>query len=113
MKFSVDRCKITYTRRNNLSYSYTLMDSKLVGTSQERDLDVTVDSSVEMSVQCAMAAKKARCSAVINRIETVMSFYKLIIFYSLTLNAARARRADATRQRLNGLGVRDIMEMCN
>ncbi|CAM5171781.1 unnamed protein product [Natator depressus] len=59
MKFNVDKCKVMNIGKYNPNYTYTMMGSKLAVTTQERDLGVTVDSSLKSSTQCAAAVKKA------------------------------------------------------
>ncbi|CAM4547301.1 unnamed protein product [Lepidochelys olivacea] len=59
MKFNVDKCKIMHIGKHDPNYTYKMMESKLVVTTQEKDLGVIVDSSLKISTQCAVAAKKA------------------------------------------------------
>ena len=41
------------------NFKYNLMGSELTVTGQERGLGIVVDSSMEMSTQCAATVKKA------------------------------------------------------
>ncbi|CAM5152026.1 unnamed protein product [Natator depressus] len=59
MKFSVDKWKVMHIGKHNPNYTYKMMGSKLVVTTQKRDLGVIVDSSLKTSTQCAVAVKKA------------------------------------------------------
>ncbi|CAM4712428.1 unnamed protein product [Lepidochelys kempii] len=59
MKFNVDKCKVMHIRKHHPNYTYKIMWSKLAVTTQERDLGVTVDSSLRTSTQCAATVKKA------------------------------------------------------
>ncbi|CAM4581149.1 unnamed protein product [Lepidochelys kempii] len=58
MKFNVDKCKVMHIGKHHPNYIYKLMGSKLAVTTQERDLGVIVESSLETSTQWAAAAKK-------------------------------------------------------
>lgn len=51
MKLNVDKCKLMCFGRHNMTYSYTVLHFKLTVTTQGKDLEVIVDSSMKTSVK--------------------------------------------------------------
>ena len=59
MKFNKSKCRVLHVGRNNHMHQYRLGDDLLEVGSAEKDLDVLVNNSLEMSQQCALVAKNA------------------------------------------------------
>ncbi|KAK4813849.1 hypothetical protein QYF61_001947 [Mycteria americana] len=59
MKFIRSKCWILHLGRGNPGYMYKLGDERLESSSMGRDLGVWVDGKLNMSQQCALAAKRA------------------------------------------------------
>ncbi|GAB0179987.1 mitochondrial enolase superfamily member 1 [Grus japonensis] len=59
MKFNKDKCKVLHLGKHNPGVQHRLGFIWLGNSSVERDLGVLVDSKLNMSEQCAAAAKKA------------------------------------------------------
>ncbi|KAK4823259.1 hypothetical protein QYF61_000226 [Mycteria americana] len=56
MKFNKNKFQILHLGQSNPGYTY-----KLESSPTERDLGVWVDGKLNMSQQCALAAKKSNC----------------------------------------------------
>lgn len=53
------KSRVAYSSNNIFSYLHTLLNFKLIVTTQEKDPRVAVESSLKTSVQCAETGKKA------------------------------------------------------
>ncbi|KAK4829271.1 hypothetical protein QYF61_002663 [Mycteria americana] len=61
MKFNKSKCQILHLGWSNAGQKYKLGDKWLESSPAEKDLGMLVDSRVNMSQQCAQAAKRAKC----------------------------------------------------
>ena len=61
MKFNKTRCQILHLILGNPGYMYKLGGETLESSPMERELGAWVDGKLDMSQQCALAAKSNNC----------------------------------------------------
>lgn len=92
IKSDVDKCKVMHVGKDNPSFTYKIMGSKLAISTWDQNPQVIIDNSMQMSAQDSVAIKKANTKQGIIRKggesktgEIVMLLYKSMD--SLLLNA--------------------------
>ena len=62
MEFNIDKCKVMHIGKRNVKNTYTMGETKLAETTEEKDLGVWIKSDLKPSLQCERAAKAANAT---------------------------------------------------
>jgi hypothetical protein len=81
MAFNVGKCKVMHVGPRNLGYEYSMGGTVLKTTVEERDIGVTVSSSLKPGAQCKKAARTAL--AVLGQVSRAFHFRDRFTFVNL------------------------------
>ena len=81
MKINVDKCKIMHVGKNNPQYEYFMSGKKLMVVEEEKDIGVTIHSSLKPSKHCKRVADTA--NAVLRQLTKNFHFRDRHIFKKL------------------------------
>jgi ribonucleases P/MRP protein subunit RPP40 len=81
MIFNVNKCKVMHIGRNNQQSDYTMNNTTLGKTKEEKDLGVTISDKLKPAAQCARAAKTAL--AVLGQITRAFRYRDKVTFVQL------------------------------
>ena len=86
MRYNADKIRVTHVGTHNPHYAYTLGNSQLKESTEEKDLGVLVHKSLKVASQCAAAANKGnRTLGMIKRNftfrskEVILKLYKSLV----------------------------------
>ena len=87
MKFNVEKCKIMHVGKNNPQYEYYMSGIKLKVVEEEKDIGVTIHSSLKPSEHCKRVADTA--NAVLRQLTKNFHFRDRHIFKKLYVQYVR------------------------
>ena len=87
MAFNVDKCKVMHIGHGNPGNGYTMQNTPLAVTEEERDLGVITSSRLKPGAQCLKAAKTAQ--AVLGQIARAFHFWDRHVFVQLYVTYVR------------------------
>ena len=87
MAFNVDKCKVMHIGHGNPGQDYTMQNTPLAVTEEERDLGVITSSRLKPGAQCLKAAKTAQ--AVLGQIARAFHFWDRHVFVQLYVTYVR------------------------
>ena len=87
MAFNVQKCKVMHVGSKNKQYEYSMNNSVLVKTVEERDLGVVMSATLKPRVQCAKAARTAQ--TVLSQISRAFHFRDRHVFLKLYIQYLR------------------------
>ena len=87
MAFNVAKCKVMHIGHGNPRYEYSMQNTPLEVTEEERDLGVITSSKLKPGAQCTKAAKTAQ--AVLGQIPRAFHFRNRHVFLQLYITYVR------------------------
>lgn len=81
MSFNMSKCKVMHIGQRNPGYEYTMGDTLLSTTKEERDIGVTMSSNLRPGAQCSKVARTA--SAVLGQISRAFHYRDRYTFMNL------------------------------
>ena len=87
MAFNVSKCKVMHIGHGNPRYEYSMQNTPLEVTEEERDLGVITSSKLKPGAQCTKAAKTAQ--AVLGQIARAFHFRDRHVFLQLYITYVR------------------------
>ena len=87
MAFNVAKCKVMHIGHGNPRFEYSMQNTPLEVTEEERDLDVITSSKLKPGAQCTKAAKTAK--AVLGQIARAFHFRDRHVFLQLYITHVR------------------------
>ena len=87
MAFNVAKCKVMHIGHGNPRYEYSMQNTPLEVTEEERDLGVITSSKLKPGAQCTKAAKTAQ--AVLGQIARAFHFCDRHVFLQLYITYVR------------------------
>jgi hypothetical protein len=95
MEFNIPKCKVMHLGAKNPKNEYSMNGSKLLSTTEEKDIGVTVTDKLKPSAQCAKAAKTAQ--TVLGQISRAFHYRDRHVFVRLYKQYVRPHLEFATQ----------------
>jgi hypothetical protein len=95
MEFNIPKCKVMHLGAKNPKNEYSINGSKLLSTTEEKDIGVTVTDKLKPSAQCAKAAKTAQ--TVLGQISRAFHYRDRHVFVRLYKQYVRPHLEFATQ----------------